>query len=202
MPLNTTSKLEAVNTMLGSIGEAPVNSLTSGLVDAETAEKILDSVSREVQARGWSFNTDINLLYTPDASNANQISLTSSVLRIEMAEAKTEHLDVVQRGLKLYNRAKASFYFDPSVTGVKMNVVTLLEFGDLPEAAKRYITLRAARIFQDRVVSSSELHGFQQRDELMALVELEDADGQVSDHNIFDNYSVASGIDRMGGTVI
>ena len=153
MPLNTTSKLEAVNTMLGSIGEAPVNSLTSGLVDAETAEKILDSVSREVQARGWSFNTDINLLYTPDASNANQITITSSVLRIEMAEPKTEHLDVVQRGLNLNNRAKASFYFDPSVTGVKMNVVTLLEFGDLPEAAKRYITLRAARIFQDRVVS-------------------------------------------------
>ena len=98
MPLNTTSKLEAVNTMLGSIGEAPVNSLTSGLVDAETAEKILDSVSREVQARGWSFNTDINLLYTPDASNANQITITSSVLRIEILNQKQNILMLYKEG--------------------------------------------------------------------------------------------------------
>ena len=44
-----TTKLEAVNTMLSTIGEAPVNNLSSGLVDAETAETILNNVSRSVQ---------------------------------------------------------------------------------------------------------------------------------------------------------
>ena len=47
MALSTTTKLEAVNTLLGSIGESPVNSLNSGLVDAKTAENIIDAVSRE-----------------------------------------------------------------------------------------------------------------------------------------------------------
>ena len=47
----TTTELEAVNIMLSSIGEAPVNSLSSGLVDAELAQTTLHNVSREVQAQ-------------------------------------------------------------------------------------------------------------------------------------------------------
>ena len=83
-----------------------------------------------------------------------------------------------------------------------MNAVVLLDFEDLPEAARRYITIRAARIFQDRVVSSNDLHIYQERDELMALVELKDSDNQVLDTTIFDNYSVVSVLDRTGGGVL
>lgn len=200
MALTATTKLEAVNVLLSCIGEAPVNSLTSGLVDAETAETILDSVSREVQSQGWGFNTDYEREFTLDANN--QIQIASDVLRIDMAERRTSELDVVARGNKLYNRATNSFYFDPSISSVKMNAVVLLSFDDLPEAARRYVTVRSARIFQDRVVGSETLHAFHQRDELMALVELKDADSEVNDHSIFDNYSVASVLDRTGGRVI
>lgn len=200
MALTATTKLEAVNVLLSCIGEAPVNSLTSGLVDAETAETILNSVSREVQSQGWGFNTDYEREFTLDANN--QIQIASDVLRIDMAERRTSELDVVARGSKLYNRATNSFYFDPSISSVKMNAVVLLTFEDLPEAARRYITIRSARIFQDRVVGSETLHAFHQRDELVALVELKDADSEVNDHNIFDNYSVASVLDRTGGRVI
>ena len=200
MALTATTKLEAVNTLLTAIGEAPVNSLTSGLVDAETAETILDSVSREVQSQGWNFNTDYEREFTLDSNN--QIIVPPDVLRIDMAERRTTSLDVVARGSKLYNRATNSFYFDSAISSVKMNAVVLLNFEDLPESARRYVTIRSARIFQDRVVGSDVLHSFHQRDELVALVELKDADSQVSDHNIFDNYSVTSVIDRTGGRVL
>ena len=40
-----TTKLEAVNTMLSAIGEAPVTALNLGLVEADIAETILESVS-------------------------------------------------------------------------------------------------------------------------------------------------------------
>ena len=119
-----------------------------------------------------------------------------------MAERRTSELDVVARGSKLYNRATNSFYFDSSISAVSMNAVVLLNFDELPESARRYVTIRSARIFQDRVVGSDTLHAFQQRDELQALVELKDADGEVSDYNIFDNYAVASVIDRTGGRVL
>jgi hypothetical protein len=200
MALTATTKLEAVNTLLSSIGETPVNSLTSGLVDAETAETILDSASREVQSQGWSFNTDLKKSFTPDSTN--QITIPDNVLRIDMAQDRKANLDVVQRGSKLYNRATNSFFFSTDTTEVIMNTVVLLEFTDLPEAARRYITLKAARVFQDRVVGSAELHGYQQRDELLAKVELEDAEGQVNDNTIFDNLSVYYIVDRLGGRVL
>ena len=55
-----TTKLDAVNTMLSAIGEAPVNSLSSGLIEAEIAETILDTVNTEVQSMGWHFNTELS----------------------------------------------------------------------------------------------------------------------------------------------
>ena len=200
MALTTTTKLEAINTMLSAIGESPVNSLTSGLVDAEQAETILNSVNREVQSMGWSFNTDLKRQFVPDTNK--QIQIPSNILRIDMAQDKTDKLELVQRGTKLYNRASSSFFMDDDITQVLMNAVVLLDFEDLPEAARRYLTLRAARIFQDRVVSSNDLHIYQERDELMALVELKDSDNQVLDTTIFDNYSVVSVLDRTGGGVL
>ena len=200
MALTTTTKLEAINTMLSAIGESPVNSLTSGLVDAEQAETILNSVNREVQSMGWSFNTDLKRQFVPDTNK--QIQIPSNIVRIDMAQDKTDKLELVQRGTKLYNRASSSFFMDDDITQVLMNAVVLLDFEDLPEAARRYITIRAARIFQDRVVSSNDLHIYQERDELMALVELKDSDNQVLDTTIFDNYSVVSVLDRTGGGVL
>ena len=44
MATSPTTVLEAVNTMLSSIGEAPVNSLASGFEDAELAESIINNV--------------------------------------------------------------------------------------------------------------------------------------------------------------
>ena len=193
MALTTTTKLEAINTMLSAIGESPVNSLTSGLVDAEQAETILNSVNREVQSMGLSFNTDLKRQFVPDTNK--QIQIPSNIL-------KTDKLELVQRGTKLYNRASSSFFMDDDITQVLMNAVVFLDFEDLPEAARRYITIRAARIFQDRVVSSNDLHIYQERDELMALVELKDSDNQVLDTTIFDNYSVVSVLDRTGGGVL
>ncbi len=51
------TKLEAVNDILLSIGEKPVNGLTSGLPDAALAEAVLDKISRQVQLEGWNSNT-------------------------------------------------------------------------------------------------------------------------------------------------
>ena len=64
--MSRTTKLETVNVMLSSIGERPVASLESGLVDAEMAETILNSVDRDIQGMGWWFNRDIRRKFVPD----------------------------------------------------------------------------------------------------------------------------------------
>ena len=191
-----TSKLDAVNTMLSSIGEAPVSSLSSGLIEAEIAESILDTIDREVQSMGWHFNTELNKSFAQ--TPAGEILLPADILRAD-ATLKANAPNLVQRGLKMYDRVNHTFIVG---TNAALDVVIQLVFDDLPEVAKRYIVLRATRIFQDRVVGSNTLHDFQEKDEQQALVQLKDFDKAADDHNIFDNYDTFSIIDRQGRRTI
>jgi len=191
-----TSKLDAVNTMLSSIGEAPVSSLSSGLIEAEIAESILNTIDREVQSMGWHFNTELNKSFAQTPTG--EILLPADILRAD-ATLKANAPNLVQRGLKMYDRVNHTFIVG---TNAALDVVIQLVFDDLPEVAKRYIVLRATRIFQDRVVGSNTLHDFQEKDEQQALVQLKDFDKAADDHNIFDNYDTFSIIDRQGRRTI
>lgn len=194
--MTPTTKLEAINIMLSSIGEAPVNSLASGLVDAEMAETILNATSREVQSRGWKFNTERNFRILPTAQK--EIILPLNTLRADLMK-ETRDLDLIQRGNKMYNLKTHSYEVG---VAVELELVVSLDFELLPEAARHYITIKAARVFQDRAVGSDNLHGFQERDEMTALVELKDTESQTGDYSIFDNYSVARVLDRTIGSRI
>ena len=191
-----TSKLDAVNTMLSSIGEAPVSSLSSGLIEAEIAETILDTIDREVQSMGWHFNTELNKSFAQ--TPAGEILLPADILRAD-STLRANAPNLVQRGLKMYDRTNHTFNVG---TDAALDVVVQLVFDDVPEVAKRYIVLRATRIFQDRVVGSDTLHAFQQEDEKRAFIELRDFDKAADDHNIFDNYDTFSIIDRQGRRTI
>lgn len=188
--MTPTTTLEAVNIMLSSIGEAPVNSLASGLVDAEMAETILLATSRDVQSHGWKFNTERKLRLPQNLQG--EIELPSNCLKVDQANYDRD-LDLVQRGNRLYNTKSHSFVIGKPI---EVDMVVLLPFEQLPEAARRYITLKGARVFQDRVVGSTELHGFQEKDEMWAMVELKDSEADTGDYTIFDNYSVARVLDR------
>lgn len=187
-----TTKLDAVNTMLSAIGEAPVNSLSSGLVEAEIAETILNTVDREVQSMGWHFNTEYKKTFAQDTNG--EIPLGADILRAD-AHLDANSKNLVQRGLKMYDRKNHTFAINEAVN---LDVVVQLDFEDLPEVAKRYITLKSTRVFQDRVVGSNTLHDFQERDEMAALMELREFDARTDDNNIFDNYDVFKVIDRQG----
>jgi hypothetical protein len=64
--LVATTELEAVNAMLASIGEAPIASLDSATAaDVQTAISLLRNTTREVQARGWRFNTEFGFQIAP-----------------------------------------------------------------------------------------------------------------------------------------
>lgn len=197
--MTPTTTLEAVNIMLSTIGESPVNSLSSGLVDAETAQTILNTTSKAVQAEGWHFNSELAVRYAPDSTGV--IILPSNILRADATKGSgTEHtdslgkpLDLVQRGLKMYDRRNHTFNLGKTV---ELDVIIELDFEELPEIARRYITIRAGRTFHDRVLGSQALHGFQEKDEDRAYFELRSAEGDTADYTIFDNYDVYRVLDR------
>lgn len=196
--LKRMSELDAVNMMLMTIGEYKVNDLTNlaGRSDAAIAKDILNNTSRAVQSKGWTFNMDFDVVKIPNQNS--QIPLGNSVLRIDTTnKVRSGDSDIVERANKLYDREKNTHIFTENVT---VNEVILLKFDELPEAARRFIAVRSARIFHDRVVGSGELHRFFQEDEAQAWSELLEYEGNVGDYTIFDSYDVYRVVERDKGS--
>ena len=196
MAVSLTSKLDAINSMLIGVGEAPVNTLNSGLQEAEIAAITLTTVSREVQSSGWTFNTDIKTTLTRNTDN--NIIVPLNTLRVDTLGVKRRYdTDVVLRNGKLYDRTKNTFEF---TADIEVDIVLLFDFEELPEIARRYIALRAGRKFQENTIGSSEMTQLQYKDEQGALFALRDADAQAADFNIFDNYDTFRALDRGAST--
>ena len=189
------TELEAVNTILSTIGEAPLNSLSGSLpVDGTMAKNVLSEISREVQSSGWHFNTHYKSTLTRDTNN--NIPVATNVVRVELdpnLESKSSY-DLVQRDGKLFNLAKDTDIFDKDFKDVTQ--VLLLPFNEIPEQAKRYITIRSARVFHDRTLGANTLHKFSQEDEKQALSILRNAESRTGDFSIFDTPEQAYTISR------
>ena len=180
-----TTGLEAVNTILSTIGEAPLNTLTGSLpVDGTIAKNVLSEVAREVQSQGWHFNTHNKV--TLSRNTDNKIPLPNNAVRVEIDPIKyTKYsYDIVQRDNLLYNLAKNEETFDTDFDDV--TIVYLLKFDEIPEQAKRYITIRSARIFHDRTLGANTIHKFSQEDEAKSLSILKQAESHTGDYSIFD----------------
>lgn len=202
MAVAATTELEAINIMLAAIGEAPVNKLTGTLpVDVAIAQSTLVEINKAVQAEGWSFNTEIDVTLT--RNTANQIILPTDVLRVDANIHQHPTIDPIQRGLKLYDRLNNTFTFEEDLI---CTVVYFREYSEIPEPARRYIVIRAARIFVDRLVSDEGLRTYTQQDEVRARAVLMETDLNNGDHNIlrgdpsltnvFNTYSPANGLIR------
>jgi len=180
-----TSELEAVNTILSTIGESPLNTLSGSLpVDGTIAKNVLSEVSREVQSQGWHFNTHYKVTLSRDTDN--KIPLATNIVRIEIDPRQYSKVsyDIVQRNNFLYNLAKNEDTFDTNFKDV--TAVYLLPFDEIPEQAKRYITIRSARIFHDRTLGANTIHKFSQEDEAKSLSILKQAESHTGDYSIFD----------------
>ena len=202
MTVAASTELEAINIMLASIGEAPINTLTGTLpVDAKLAQNTLSEINKEVQSEGWSFNTEIDVNLTRDSSK--NINLAANVISADPNIHDHPSIDAIQRGLKLYDRKTHTFEFEEDL---KSTVVFLRDFDEIPEPARRYITIKASRVFVDRLVGDEGLRSFSQQDEVRARAILMETDLENGDHNllrgdpsltsVFDTYSPANALIR------
>ena len=190
--MTPTTKLEAINIMLSTIGESPVNSLNSGLVDAEMAETMLANISKSVQGEGWHFNREEAFPVSPNVSG--EVIIPSNTLRADASLAANSK-DLIQRGTRMYDKKNHTYNIGETV---KLDLIIELDFTELPEVARRYIAIKAARVFQDRVVGSDSLHGFTVQDEAAAYFQLKEFELDSEDFNIMDNYDVYRVLDRTG----
>jgi hypothetical protein len=179
-----TTELEAVNTMLAILGEAPVNTLVPPYgVDVAEARNLIYETSKSVQSMGWAFNSEEQYTLAPDSAGA--INLPSNMLAVD-ADTETA-FDIVQRGSILYDRKGHTSTFTRSV---KCEVIWMFPFDEIPETARQYIMIKAGRKLQARFVGSELLHKFSEHDETMALVNLMNAEANSADINILNDPSL------------
>lgn len=191
-----TTQLQAVNRILYTVGEAPVNSLTGTLPnDVQIAYDTFNEVLVEVQTRGWGFNTEYKVTMTPNTNGL--ITLGRNVLKITAWNMRND-IDIQQRGTNLYDRKNHTFVFSHTNT-LYCNVTYALDWDSLPEQARRYILIKAARLFQTRVVGSDTLYTFTEAEEMQALADLCAADDENTQYSVFDNYDTYSIVNRYHG---
>lgn len=180
--LAPTTLLGAVNELLTSIGTVPVNTLDApGSSDVAIAQDTVESVNREVQSKGWWFNTTFSQSFAPTGS---EITFPNNVLSVRPSRGTTsvspETRKFLFRNGKAYDPLTASFTF---ATTIRADVIYLLDFEDLPESARRYITIRAARIFQTKVLGDETLGVFTSQHEMEAWQILEEDHATSTPHS-------------------
>lgn len=181
------TELEALNMMLTAADEAPVQSITQpGHYPLSIAKAVLDDTSRVVQTVGWAFNTEYEFPLTKDVSG--NINIGSNVLSVDVDDKWTQ-VDPIQRGTRLYDRKAHSYTFTTDLTAT---IILLLDWTDIPQAARQYIAVRAARAYQARMQAGDMVFKLTEQDEQMALLALQSYEADTADANFLtDSWSVA-----------
>ena len=190
MTMARTSFLEAVNRVLQMMGEAPVNSLNGQYGLALQAQDSLNDVSRKLQSEGWSFNTDREKLLQRNAST-NQIAVGPNISRVVIDPYRYPALDIVQRGDKLYDRYNNTYVFDEDLY---VDVTIILEWEELPEHARQYITIKAGRQLQEAILGSVDLTKINLTAEMEAKALFLDEETVVNDHSMLRGNPNHSGV--------
>lgn len=132
-------KLDAVNEMLASIGEAPTSSTDSTDPLVVSAVNKLERVDKKIQARRWWFNTEVITL-SPTTTDS-EIILPSNTLS---ADPTLRTSPYTKRGTRLYDPVNNTFTIEESV---ELELVLQLDFEWLPMTAANYITATAVKEF-------------------------------------------------------
>ena len=188
--ITPTTELEAVNECLENIGQAPVSTIAGDLgVDTQIALNFVRKINRELQSQGWHWNTDKYFPLTPNGDS--DILLPSGTLAVD-SDGEDVARDVVQRGSRLYDRDNRTYAFTAALS---TRLTVALTFEELPETARRYIMLKAARVFQNRVEGRADEEDV--RDEMTAMSILHADELRSEDNNaLTDNWSSASTLRR------
>jgi hypothetical protein len=147
--MSTFDELSAVNRILAAQGLPPVNTLDGATSkNTQIALTILRQISVDVQAEGWSFNTEYDYTLPQDAATG-EVPIPETITRWFSDEEPW----LIQRGTRLYDRRDKTYLF----TGAKSGTAQLqLEWDELPIEAKTFIAARAARVVYEQYVGADE----------------------------------------------
>ena len=171
------TELEAINTLLATIGEAPIDKLSdvsvNEITDSALARKTLHEIDRDVQAEGWGFNTDYEVELSVDTSK--EYKLPANALRCDFSPNRYPLTQYVARGNRVYDRGHKTYKIGDLINDAPLvvdQIITQLDWDDLPHQAQNYIAIRAARIYSDRFINSNVIFSYTVQDESYSRAQL------------------------------
>mgnify|MGYP000680598927 FL=1 len=174
------TELDAVNILLAAVGEAAVSSLeTATTVDVTQAKNLISNINREVQQKGWHFNTEWDVVLSLDSDS--RIPLGTSVLSV-YSPTKLTTIRGREGSPFLYDLDNNTFIWTTSINDAV--TITLLDFEDIPQTARQYITTKAARVFQEEIIGQVSAETVNRQEEAEAYADLLDDEGERSGFNI------------------
>jgi len=168
--------LYSVNILLSSINELAISDDTelAEIIEAQKARDVIEEVKKSVLSTGWDVNTDTDWEFIPDVDG--YISLPANILDIS-----TNDSDIIMRDWRLYSKKDKTAKFNEAI---KCTVVWDMDFNALPYPIRHYITIRASRIFQYRMIGDVAQYQFSEDDENHAYISARRSDGRTANYNM------------------
>ena len=189
---NAAQELPAVNEILASIGQAPVSTLEQTNPDVAIAYDTLINVSREVQSEGWIFNTEEYYEIAID-STTGEVDIPNNVLQIDLHDEVDNQYEAIRRTKtgttqpKLYEKINHTYDWKSltNSTTLRVNIVWLFDWVDLPRPVQDYITARAAAIVSSRIVGDPQQYQILQQKEMYNRAQAMEYECNQGDYTFF-----------------
>lgn len=153
------TKLEAVNRILVSMGELPVEEFDESITEIALANTHIEMASKEVQLDSWYFNTE-RVVLKPD--ERGYVYIPYNAVRVLDLPP---HITAIHN--RLYDNINQTFLFKKDI---ECRIVKLIDFEDIPVSFALWVTLRAAKKYQNNTLTSAFLAENLQREETEAML--------------------------------
>lgn len=181
------TRLEAVNLILASSDMMPVTTIAADTTaEATLAVQQLDTCHREILNEGWHWNTEYEVSLSADGIS-NKVAIPTNVLRFDPREVPY----YIARGRFIYDRLNKTEEIGQAVKGT---AIYYLDWDDLLEEVKTYITKKAARRFHQYHVGSDDALQSLIMDEREARRLILDGDLDAGAFSMFDSPDMHAGL--------
>ena len=188
---NATEELPAINEILASVGQAPVTTLDQTNPDVAIVYNTLLTVSREVQAEGWTFNTESGVTKQTDLHK--EFTIPNNYLQVDLTHnSNNSTRNVVRRRKpgesqsKLYDKYNHTFELTSEpVQEILLDIVYYFDWIDLPIPIQDYIVAKAAAVVSSRIVGDTNIFQILQQKEMMSRANALEYETNQGDYTFF-----------------
>ena len=188
---NATEELPAINEILASVGQAPVTTLDQTNPDVAIVYNTLLTVSREVQAEGWTFNTEFGVTKQTDANK--EFTIPNNYLQVDLTHNSSNSTrNVVRRKKpgesqsKLYDKYNHTFELTATAEQeILLDIVYYFDWVDLPIPIQDYIVAKAAAVVSSRIVGDTNIYQILQQKEMMSRANALEYETNQGDYTFF-----------------